>query len=69
MENIGKVIADCYCNGFFGRVYDLVGSVIVGEGPEWVVVRKEDGRIDFANFQGFNKQELVDSWCNNSFEG
>ena len=32
MSNIGRVIKDFYCNGFFGREYDLNGSTIIAEG-------------------------------------
>jgi len=50
-KNVGKIINDYYCGGFFGRNYDLSGSVIVAEGDEWIVIRKETGIYDFGNFQ------------------
>lgn len=29
MSNIGRIIQDFYCNGYFGREYDLYGAVII----------------------------------------
>lgn len=60
MSNIGKKITDFYCNGFFGRNYDMENSVIIAEGDGWIVVKKEDGEIDFA--KGMD-QEAIDRWC------
>jgi len=37
--NVGKKITDFYCNGFFGRRYDLTDSIIEGEGEDWIVIR------------------------------
>jgi hypothetical protein len=34
MGNVGKEIRDFYCNGFFGRRYDLLGAVIEGAGMD-----------------------------------
>ena len=53
-DNIGRRISDFYCNGFFGREYDLDGAIIVGEGEEWIVIRKENGLIELGNFQTFD---------------
>ena len=71
MSNVGKVIRDGYCNGFFGRRYDLCRSEIVAEGAEWLVIRTEKNEILFASFQ-FEKdgvyikrkdrQDLIDEW-------
>jgi hypothetical protein len=51
MNNIGRKITDGYCNGFFGRDFDFYNSIIIAEGNEWLVIRKENGIIAFANFQ------------------
>ena len=53
MNNIGRIIRDGYCNGFFGREYDLYGSVIIAEGDDYVVIRKENGIVEFASFQSY----------------
>lgn len=50
-NNIGRVITDFFCNGYFGRDYDLEGSIIIAEAPEWIVIRKPSGIIAFASFQ------------------
>lgn len=50
-DNIGRIIKDSFCNGFFGREYDHEGSVIIAEGDEWIVIRKQSGVIQFASFQ------------------
>lgn len=54
MSNIGRIISDGYCNGFFGRCYDLAGAVVIAEGDEYLVIRKKDGIIDFCNFQSWD---------------
>ena len=54
MSNIGRIINDGYCNGFFGRQYDLYGSVIIAEDDEYIVIRKENGIIEFGNFQSWD---------------
>ena len=51
MSNIGRKIIDFYCNGYFGREYDLSGAVIIDEGDEYIVIRKENGIVDFCNLQ------------------
>jgi hypothetical protein len=53
MSNVGRIISDFYCGGFFGRCYDLMGSVIVAEDDGWIVIRKENGLYDFGNFQDY----------------
>jgi hypothetical protein len=63
MNNIGRKIIDNYCNGFFGREYNLSESIIIGEGHDWIVIKTiYDGNL-FADFTNGNKQELIDSWC------
>ena len=64
MINIGKEINDFYCNGFAGRRYDLEGSIIKAEGKDWIVIRTPDKSPVFINFDGFNKQQHIDSWTN-----
>ena len=61
MSNIGKTIRDGYCNGFFGRDFDFYGSVIIAEGEEYIVIRKENGVVVFGNFQSYdwNRNEDV----------
>ena len=54
MNNIGKTIRDGYCNGFFGRDFDFYGSVIIAEGEEYIVIRKENGIVAFGNFQSYD---------------
>jgi hypothetical protein len=51
MSNVGRIITDFYCNGFFGRDYDFSGSEIIAEGDEWIVIKKPNGIIEFGNFQ------------------
>lgn len=53
MNNIGRRITDFYCNGYFGREYDLCGAIIIDEGDEYLVIRKENGIVDFCNFQSW----------------
>jgi hypothetical protein len=54
MSNVGRIIHDGYCNGFFGRNYDLYDSVIIAEGDEYIVIRKKNGIVDFGNFQSWD---------------
>lgn len=53
-DNIGKIIRDGYCNGFFGRDFDLYGAKIIEEGDEYIVIRKENGIVEFGNFQSWD---------------
>ncbi len=55
MDNIGKIITDYFCSGFFGRDhYDCEGAIIVGDGPEWIVIKKENGVCLFGDFQTYD---------------
>jgi hypothetical protein len=54
MDNVGRIIRDGYCNGFFGREFDLYNAEIIAEGDEYIVIRKENGIIDFGNFQSWD---------------
>lgn len=54
MNNIGKEITDDYCNGYFGREYDLSGSIIIAESEKYIVIKKYNGIIDFCTFQSYS---------------
>lgn len=65
-NNIGRIITDFYCNGFFqSREYDYDNSIIIAEGDEYLVIKKSDGKVEFANFQNCleQKQYYIDKWC------
>lgn len=51
MSNIGRIIQDSFCNGFAGREYDMYGAVVVAEGENWIVCKKENGVNIFIDFQ------------------
>ena len=52
--NVGKIINSNHCNGFFGRENDLCGSIIIAEGEEFIVIKKQNGIVDFASFQSWD---------------
>lgn len=54
MNNVGRIITNFYCNGYFGRNYDLEGSEIIAEGDEYLVIRKENGIVKTCNFQSWD---------------
>lgn len=61
--NIGKKITNFYCNGFFGRRYDLTDSIIEGEGEDWVVIRLPDKEVGVAIFSSSEeKNEYINDW-------
>jgi len=64
--NIGKEITDFYCGGFFGRRYDLTGSIIEGEGEDWIVIRipePEECSVEIATFNSSEeKNEYIKGW-------
>jgi len=62
MSNIGREIANSYCNGFAGRRYDLYGSTIEAEGRDWIVIRTSEGEPVFINFDGRDKDQLLKAW-------
>lgn len=69
MSNIGKIIRDSYCNGYFGREYDLDGAEIIAEGLEFLVIRKVNGVVVFCSFHSYdyNRDEngnLTTGICN-----
>ncbi|PEN97775.1 hypothetical protein CN553_12045 [Bacillus cereus] len=49
-EFVGMEIKDFYCNGFFGRTYDLEGAIVVSNGSDWVNVRTRYGNLHTAHF-------------------
>lgn len=57
--NVGRTITDFYCQGYFGRDYDLAGSEILAEGDEYLVIRKPNGVVITCNFQSwdYNRDE------------
>jgi hypothetical protein len=62
---IGEEIYDFYCNGFFGRRYDLSGSRIEAQGSDYIVIRTTDGHPSMAYFEGYSKEKmnkLIESW-------
>ncbi|PEF30334.1 hypothetical protein CON39_11720 [Bacillus thuringiensis] len=52
---VGKEIKDFYCNGYFGRRYDLEGSIIMEVGSDHITVRTKEGSFATAHFDG--------DWC------
>ena len=61
VKNIGKVLKG-YCNGYFGR--DSYGDkTIEAEGIDWIVVRCENGKVDFTSFNSSeDKQIKINQW-------
>lgn len=56
----GKVITDFYCNGFFGRRYDLSGSVIVQSTSNSITIQDNDGLEWTATFsEGWQLREMA----------
>ena len=51
-------ITNDYCNGFFGRRWDLYGAKIEAIGEDWVVIRFSSDETAFASFK--NKKERKD---------
>lgn len=63
LTNVGKVISDFYCNGYFGRRYDLEGAVIIHETELSITIQNADGSVDSTNFDSVdNKNELLQAW-------
>lgn len=69
---IGLKIRDFFCNGFFGRVYDLEGSTIIHAGIDYLVIRTEEGDVRSTQFGGWSFteiEELVQSWVEEENHG
>ena len=71
MNNIGRIISDFYCNGYFGREYDHANAIILAEGDDFLVIKKSSGEVVSCSFQNADfqpipsekRQELIDNWC------
>ncbi len=59
---IGLKITDFYCNGFFGRTYNLAGSTILHAGKDYLVIRTEEGYVTSAWFDNRYSFEDVRSF-------
>lgn len=61
--NIGRIINDFYCGGFFGRNFDLENAKIVGEGEKWIVAETTSGEIRFTSFDNiFDKVFFIEKY-------
>lgn len=62
----GKEIRSFYCNGFFGRRYDLTGSVIVSNTWDSITIETPEGEVITADLTGWEAgmQELIEDWIN-----
>jgi hypothetical protein len=64
-EFVGTEITDFYCNGFFGRRYDLEGSIIISSGKDFITVRTLEGDVETAYFSdGWESQmrDFIQDW-------
>ena len=65
-DPIGMEIKNIYCNGFFGRDYELNGAVIIDNGYDWVKIEKRNGYLKKAYFKaGWQLNEmnnLIKEW-------
>lgn len=59
--NNDLTIRDFYCNGFFGRRYDLTGSNVLVIGDRYIVVRTTDNETLLAEF---NSTEQMNHYLN-----
>ena len=57
-------IKDCYCNGYFGRRYDLYNAVIIDESRYTITIQTEkEGDILTAAFEDpMDKEEMRKQW-------
>lgn len=61
MSNIGRLLYG-YCEGYFGRE-SYQDKRIEAEGYDWIVVRDDLGRVDFAWFDdGEEKITSINKW-------
>jgi hypothetical protein len=70
-EFVGMEIRDFYCNGFFGREYDLDGAIIMSNTEDSLTVRTRGGIVRTAYFtDGWEEQmkEHVLEWCDEKEE-
>jgi len=65
-EFVGRTITDYYCNGFFGRRYDLTGSEIIENGNNFITIRDPDGADHTTYFspgwQIRDMRTLIEEW-------
>lgn len=63
---VGIELTDFYCNGFFGRRYDLNGAKIIASGVDFITIRDNYGEECTAYFdEGWRRQdmlELIEDW-------
>ncbi|QST02587.1 hypothetical protein IMZ31_24360 (plasmid) [Pontibacillus sp. ALD_SL1] len=62
---VGLQITSFYCNRFFGRDYELAGSVILHAGDDYLVIRKPNGEVVSTWFEEASLeyvQSLVENW-------
>ncbi len=65
-SNIGRIITDFYCNGFFGREYDNNGARVEAEGYDWVVIRKSNNQVELGTFKDeTQKESYLNNWTQN----
>lgn len=68
MSNVNRVIKDGYCNGYFGRRYDLEDAVIIVDGYDFIVIRPSEDSLDgtqpcIATFDTEEeKNEMLKEW-------
>ena len=55
-----------YCNGFFGRE-SYLPKTIEAVGKDWILVRHDDGKVDFLQDEGVVKDIPV-AWLSDSDE-
>ena len=62
--NIGKVLKDRYCNGYFGRDSYKNSRTIILEGDIWIVTMSPSDKYpEIACFYNAKeKQECIDRW-------
>ena len=62
----GETIRSFYCNGFFGRRYDLSGSIVLSNTWNAVTIQTDEGEVITADLEGWEARlaELLDDWIN-----
>lgn len=59
----GMEIQNFYCNGYFGRHFDLAGSIIMENSPTHLTIRTRSGEWHTARFdEDENYRDLVEEW-------
>lgn len=58
-------IRNFYCNGFFGRRYDLENAEIIAESDYTITIRTEEGEVITAAFDDTEtKKKMKEEWTN-----